>query len=98
MIVPSNPGGATDVVARVISPKLTEALGQPIVIENRAGAGGTIGTEAVARSAPDGYTLLAVFDNFTSNPFLFKRVSYETSKDFTPISLLVKSAQVVVVP
>jgi len=98
MIVPSNPGGATDVVARVISPKLSEALGQPIVIENRAGAGGTIGTEAVARSAPDGYTLLAVFDNFTSNPFLFKRVSYETSKDFTPISLLVKSAQVVVVP
>ena len=98
MIVPSNPGGATDVVARVISPKLSEALGQPIVIENRAGAGGTIGTEAVARSAPDGYTLLAVFDNFTSNPFLFKKVSYETSKDFTPISLLVKSAQVVVVP
>jgi tripartite-type tricarboxylate transporter receptor subunit TctC len=98
MIVPTNPGGATDVVARMLAPKLGEALGQPILIDNRAGAGGTIGTEAVARAAPDGHTLLAIFDNFTTNPYLFKGLGYDPLKDFTPISLVVKSALLVVVP
>jgi tripartite-type tricarboxylate transporter receptor subunit TctC len=98
MIVPSNPGGAIDVVARMLAPRLGEGLGQPIVIDNRAGAGGTIGTEAVARAAPDGHTLLAVFDNFTTNPYLFKGLSYDPLKDFTPISLVVKSALLVLVP
>jgi tripartite-type tricarboxylate transporter receptor subunit TctC len=98
MIVPTTPGGATDVVARMFASKLGEALGQPIVIDNRAGAGGVIGTEAVAKAAPDGHTLLTVFDNFTSNPYLYKDVSYDALKDFVPISLAVKSAQVVVVP
>jgi tripartite-type tricarboxylate transporter receptor subunit TctC len=97
MIVPANPGGATDIVARTLAPKLGEALGQPVLIDNRGGAGGTIGTEAVAKAAPDGYTLLAIFDNFTTNPYLFKDLAYDPLKDFTPISLLVKSALVVVV-
>jgi tripartite-type tricarboxylate transporter receptor subunit TctC len=98
MMVPANPGGATDVVARMLAPKLGEALGQPVLIDNRGGAGGTIGTEAVARAAPDGYTLLAIFDNFTTNPYLFKGLSYDPLKDFTPISLAVTSALIVVVP
>jgi tripartite-type tricarboxylate transporter receptor subunit TctC len=97
MIVPANPGGATDIVARMLAPKLGEALGQPVLIDNRGGAGGTIGTEAVARAAPDGYTLLAIFDNFTTNPYLFKGLSYDPLKDFAPISLVVKSALLVVV-
>jgi len=98
MIVPANPGGATDVVARMLAPTLAEALGQPVLIDNRGGAGGTIGTEAVARAAPDGYTLLAIFDSFTTNPYLFKALSYDPLKDFTPISLVAKSALVVLVP
>jgi tripartite-type tricarboxylate transporter receptor subunit TctC len=98
VIVPSNPGGATDVVARMLAPKLGETLGQPILIDNRAGAGGTIGTEAVAKAAPDGYTLLAVFDNFTTNPHLFKGLGYDPLRDFAPVALVVKSAQLVVVP
>ncbi len=98
MVVPANPGGATDVVARMLAPTLAEALGQPVLIDNRGGAGGTIGTEAVARAAPDGYTLLAIFDSFTTNPYLFKALSYDPLKDFTPISLVAKSALVVLVP
>jgi tripartite-type tricarboxylate transporter receptor subunit TctC len=98
VIVPTNPGGATDVVARMLAPRLGEALGQPILIDNRAGAGGTIGTEAVARAAPDGHTLLAIFDNFTTNPYLFKGLGYDPLSDFTPVALVVKSPLVVVVP
>jgi tripartite-type tricarboxylate transporter receptor subunit TctC len=98
MVVPFPPGGATDVVARVVSAGLAESLGQTIVVENRVGAGGVIGTDAVAKSPPDGYTLLAVFDNFTSNPSLFKNVGSDPVRDFTPIAQLVRSAQILVVP
>ena len=97
MIVPAAPGGVTDIVARAIAPQLTAALGQPIVVDNRAGAGGIIGTETVARAAPDGYTLLAVFDSFISNPYVFKRVPYSTLKDFAPVSLLIRGPQLFVV-
>ena len=70
IIVPFAPGGPVDVVARLLQPRLQETLGQPIVIENRAGAGGNIGTVAVARSAPDGYTLLCTSSAFAVNPSL----------------------------
>jgi tripartite-type tricarboxylate transporter receptor subunit TctC len=97
MMVPASPGGVTDIVARAIAPPLTEALGQSIVVDNRAGAGGIIGTDTVAKAAPDGYTLLAVFDSFISNPYVFKNVPYSTTKDFAPVSLLIRGPQIFVV-
>jgi tripartite-type tricarboxylate transporter receptor subunit TctC len=71
-IVPFPPGGTVDIVARTVQPKLSEGLGQTIVIENRGGAGGAVGTEAVAKSAPDGYTFLLTLSSHTINPFLYK--------------------------
>jgi tripartite-type tricarboxylate transporter receptor subunit TctC len=97
IVVPSSPGGAIDVVARLVAPKLSEALGQAFVVENRIGAFGTIGSEAVAKAPPDGHTLLATFDSFTSNPYLFKSVTASPVRDFAPVSLAVRSAQVLVV-
>jgi hypothetical protein len=82
MVVPAAPGGVTDIVARAIAPQLTEALGQSVVVDNRAGAGGIIGTDTVAKATPDGHTLLAVFDSFISNPFVFNEVPYDTIIDF----------------
>ena len=90
MIVPSAPGGGTDVTARIIAPKLSELLGQPIVIENKAGAGTMIGTEAGAHAAPDGYTLLMGISTLAINPAMYKKVNYDAVKDFAPISLVVK--------
>jgi len=97
LVVPNTPGGATDVAARFIGPKLSEIFGQPVVIENRVAAGGVIGANAVAQSAADGYTLIMVFDSFTTNPYLFSGVQYDAVKDFAPISLVARSAQVLVV-
>ena len=97
MMVPATPGGVTDIVARAIAPQLTEALGQSIVVDNRAGAGGIIGTDTVAKAAPDGHTLLAVFDSFISNPFVFNEVPYDTIIDFAPIALLIRGPQLFVV-
>ena len=96
MLVPASPGGVTDIVARAMAPPLTEALGQSIVVDNRAGAGGIIGTDTVAKAAPDGYTLLAVFDSFISNPYVFKNVPYSTTRDFAPVSLLIRGPQIFV--
>ncbi len=97
IIVPYAPGGATDVVARLVSQKLGTALGQSIVVENRAGANGMIGTEAVARAAPDGYTLLMnTAGAQTLNPVLYK-TNYEPLKSFEPISLIAKIGFVMVV-
>ena len=97
MVVPTSPGGVTDIVARTIAPPLSEALGHPVVVDNRAGAGGMIGTDIVAKAAPDGYTLLAVFDSFVSNPYVFGNAPYDTIKDFAPISLLIQGPQLFVV-
>jgi tripartite-type tricarboxylate transporter receptor subunit TctC len=97
LVVPNTPGGATDVAARFVGPKLSEILAQPVVVENRVAAGGVIGTNAVARAAPDGYTLIMVFDSFTTNPYLFSGVQYDVARDFAPISLVARSAQVLVV-
>lgn len=99
IIVPFPPGGATDIPARLIAPKLTEALGQPVLIENRAGAGGTIGVDAVAKAAPDGYTLLmATNADFTMTPFIYPKLPYDAFKAFTPISIVVESPMLLVVP
>ena len=98
IIVPTSPGGLNDLTTRAITPKLQEALGQPVVVENRAGADTMIGTEIAAKSAPDGYTLINVFDNFPLNQFLVKKVPYDAAKDFVPISLLVRGPQLIVVP
>lgn len=96
MMVPAAPGGVTDIAARVLTPPLTEALGQAIVVDNRAGAGGIIGTDIVAKAAPDGYTLLTAFDSFVSNPFVFKKVPYDTLQDFAPVALLIRGPQIFV--
>jgi tripartite-type tricarboxylate transporter receptor subunit TctC len=77
-IVPYPPGGGTDVIARIVQHRLSEALGQTIVIENRGGAGGAVGTEAAAKSAPDGYTFLFTLSSHTINPLLYK-LSYDDS-------------------
>ena len=97
MVVPTSPGGVTDTAARAIAPPLAEALGQSIVIDNRAGAGGIPGTDVVAKAAPDGHTLLAVFDSFISNPHVFRNAPYDTIKDFAPVSLVIRGPQLVVV-
>ena len=97
MVVPTSPGGVTDVTARAIAPALSQVLGQSIVIDNRAGAGGVPGTDTVAKAAPDGQTLLAVFDSFISNPHVFRNTPYDTIRDFAPISLMIRGPQLVVV-
>jgi tripartite-type tricarboxylate transporter receptor subunit TctC len=88
VIVPFGPGGGTDNLVRIIEPHVRAAFGQPPVIENRAGGGGTIGTEIVARAPADGYTTLVVDSSFAINPSLFPQLSFDPAKDFTPVSLL----------
>lgn len=89
VVVPFPPGGGTDIVARTVTPKMAEILGQPFVIENRAGAGGNIGTEVVAKSPADGYTLLVASASTAINTTLFKNLSWDLSRDFTPVVLMV---------
>jgi tripartite-type tricarboxylate transporter receptor subunit TctC len=88
LIVPAAPGGGTDITARSFVPALAENLGQPIVIENRGGAGGSIGSDIVAKAAPDGYTLLMVYVSHATNPTLITKLPYDTLRDFTPIVLI----------
>ena len=88
LIVPAAPGGGTDITARSIVPAIADNLGQPIVIENRGGAGGVVGTEVVANAAPDGYTLLMVYISHATNPTLVTKLPYDTERDFTPITLI----------
>lgn len=85
LILPFPPGAAADAFARPLAPKLAESLGQPFIVENRAGAGGAIGSDLVAKSAPDGHTLLVTFATHYSLLFLQKAVPYDTLKDFTPV-------------
>jgi tripartite-type tricarboxylate transporter receptor subunit TctC len=88
LIVPAAPGGGTDITARSFVPALQDNLGQPVVIENRGGAGGIIGTDAVAKAAPDGYTLLLVYVSHATNPTLAAKLPYDTLRDFAPITLV----------
>jgi tripartite-type tricarboxylate transporter receptor subunit TctC len=91
-------GGGTDIAARLINTQLGEALGKPVIVENRGGAGGSIGTAAVARAAPDGYTLLVCSSAFVVNPSLYANVTYDPFKDFVPIMVLGASPNAFVVP
>lgn len=97
IIVPAVPGGGTDILARLLSPRLQEQFGQSIIIENRAGAFTNIGTEYVARSAPDGYTVLIATTPHAINPALFPKLPFDPIKDFTMISLLARTQTVLVV-
>ena len=97
IIVPATPGGGTDILSRLLSPKLTELLGQSMVIENRAGASTNIGTEFVARSAPDGYTVLMATTPHAVNPSLFRKLPFDPIKDFTMISQLALTQNVLLV-
>jgi len=87
-IVATPPGGGADILSRALGQKLTERWGQPVVVENRGGAGGIIGMEAAARAAPDGYTVLMGTTNFTVNAAIRDKLPYDTLKDFTPITLV----------
>ena len=95
-IVPYPPGGGTDVIARIVQQKFQAALGQPIVIENRGGAGGSVGTEAAAKSAPDGYTVLFTLSSHTINPAIFPKLSFDTVKDFEPVGMVASLPQILV--
>jgi len=96
VVVPSPPGGGTDTQARILAPKLSELLGQPIVIENRGGASGNIGAQVVAKATPDGYTLLAMISSHVINPFVLKKVPYDIDHSFAMISRTVTAAGVLV--
>jgi tripartite-type tricarboxylate transporter receptor subunit TctC len=92
LVVPYPPGGGTDIVGRVLGEKLGASLGQPIVIDNRGGAGGVLGTEIVAKAAPDGYTLLLVPTSHVINPSIYAKLPYDTTKDFAPITMVASTA------
>ena len=97
LVVPTSPGGTTDFTARLISESLSKALGQPVVVENKGGASGNIGGQAVATAKPDGYTLLVAYSGYqVGNPHLFKKAPWDPIKDFTPVAFLTKAPQVVV--
>ncbi len=97
LVVPYVAGGGTDFTARVIAPKLSEALGQQVVVENRPGGGTNIGSELVAKAAPDGYTLLMAGAANAINMSLYAQLPYDTLRDFAPVSLSVKGANVLLV-
>lgn len=97
LIVPSSAGGTTDFTARLIAEPLSRALGQPVVVDNKGGASGNIGGQAVAIAKPDGYTLLVSYSGYqVGNPHLFKKVPWDPIKDFAPIAFLTKAPQVIV--
>ncbi len=96
MIVPNAPGGLADVAARLVAGKLSESFGQQVVVDNRVGAGSTIGTLAAVRATPDGYTVLTVFDSHATNPHLFSKLEYDTLNDLAPVSLLVRGPMLLV--
>jgi tripartite-type tricarboxylate transporter receptor subunit TctC len=87
IVAPFPPGGSTDALARLLQPALTQSLGVPVVVENRAGASGALGTAAVARSAPDGNTWVLVFDTHAVNPALIANIGFDTERDLTPLLL-----------
>ena len=89
IINPLAPGGAVDAIARLLAPSLQEILGQPVVIENKSGAGGAIGSNFVAKSPADGYTILMVYDTFAVNPHIYKNLPFDSFKDLTPVMEIV---------
>ena len=97
MIVPSAPGGGIDAIARLVSQRLSEELGKPVVVENRPGGGGNIGMEAAARAARDGYTLLVAGSQLVANPTLIPKTPFDPVRDFDAICLIAKAPNVLVV-
>ena len=97
IVVPSTPGGALDILSRMLAQKLPELWGQPLVIDNRSGAGGIIGSEIVAKSDADGHTLLVVALGYAANPFLYDKLPYRTPQDFAAITVLASQPNVLVV-
>ena len=88
-IFPYSPGGATDISARIMGPHMAQTLGQAVVVENRGGAGGNLGMDAVAKSAPDGYTVgMGAISTNALNPHIYKKMSFDPRKDFSAIGLL----------
>src|SRR5262249_10571125 len=96
LLLPFPPGGAVDLVARLVTAKMAEELGRPFVIENRAGAGGVIATDAVAKAVPDGYTLLLTTPNHTINAAINPKLPYDTEKDLAPVSLVAEVPELLV--
>jgi tripartite-type tricarboxylate transporter receptor subunit TctC len=92
LVVPYPAGGGTDIVGRILGQKLHETLGQPVVIDNRSGAGGTLGTALAAKSVPDGYTLLLVPTSHVINPSIYVKLPYDTERDFAPITMVASAA------
>ena len=97
VLVAFPPGGPVDIIARLIGPKLGEALGQPVVVENKTGASGNIATTEVARSAPDGYTLLTHSSAYAVNPSLYANAGYDPNKDLVPVSIVASQANIILV-
>ena len=97
ILIPASPGGASDIAARLLAPKLGEALGQPFVVENRVTSGGIVATAQLARSAPDGHSLMLTFDTFATNPHMYKDLQYDIVRDFAPIMLIARYPQILVV-
>ncbi|GAA4332422.1 tripartite tricarboxylate transporter substrate binding protein [Pigmentiphaga soli] len=97
IIAPSSPGGGIDVLARLLGARITESWGKSVVVDNRPGASGIIGTQAVAQAAPDGYTILLVAGGYTLNPSLYKKLPYDTMNDFERVSLLACAPNMLVV-
>ena len=92
-LVPYPPGGGTDVIARIVQHKFSTLLGQQIIIENKGGAGGSVGTELVSKAAPDGYTVLFTLSSHTINPAIFSKLTFDTVKDFEPVGVVASLPQ-----
>jgi tripartite-type tricarboxylate transporter receptor subunit TctC len=97
IVVPASPGGASDLIARMLSTPLADTLGQPFIVENRVTSGGIIGTQQVAESPGDGHTLLVTFDTFAINPYVFKNLKWEPLRDFVPVMQICRYPQVLLV-
>ena len=98
LIVPTGVGGITDILARLVGNSIGNQLGQPVIIDNRTGAGGILGTRAVAQAEPDGYTLLMAFPSHAANPALYAKLPYDSEKDFAPISMVTRVSEILLVP
>src|SRR5689334_19089222 len=98
LIVPQAPGGATDAIGRALGQKLSERWGQPVVIENRAGAGGVVGTDFVAKAVPDGYTLLVTYEGSQAiNQSLYEKLPFDSLKDFVPVATIAVTPFILIV-